>query len=224
MANTATVTITGTASAPYLLQRSIDGGTTWAPVRATAGAAVGFTGAIGGGGSATYVDTEPFAAAAGGGLLPGTLDYQAAIGDSTGTKVSAFSTVASVAPTVEHWSLAQTQPGGTNVLMIVTDHQQTQAHRATLHQVLGNPDPVVIYDVTDAFTGTFKVWTGTQAAYAAVLAMVAEDQVLFLVSPYGDVLYVQIQPTGESTTITPTSAASPYRVTTVEYTQVAEPL
>jgi len=64
--NTATVTVTGAAGQagdPVLIERSLDGGTTWAAVRPVLGAPSGFTAVLDGSDGLVYVDLDALAGA-----------------------------------------------------------------------------------------------------------------------------------------------------------------
>lgn len=222
MANTAVVTVTGTALAPVLIERSLDGAT-WTPVRPLAGAPLGFTGLMGSGGTLSFADPEGFAGAITAAALPTSLLYRAVIGDGAG-HVSAPSAAATVTPTVVSWSLVAATPGQTAATACrVVTHVQTRVNREAAHIRMGASDPVVVTDVVGARTGTLEIVTTAQAEVNAILDLLAQMTVLFLVSPYADILYLRADPSGTDTTISPSSAGSPYRVVKIGYLEVAQP-
>ncbi|HVA75754.1 MAG TPA: hypothetical protein VNF71_14440 [Acidimicrobiales bacterium] len=226
MSNTATVTVTGTvgqAGSGVLLTRSIDGGITWGPVRAMGGAPAGFTGVLGGTGLLTYIDTEAIAGAIGIGTLPPSLTYAARLSPTTGS-VSGPGVSAAVNPIVSTWSLVTATPGQTAAVgIMVMAHEQTRPNREALHLRLGATYPIVVTDVVGARAGTLTCLTTTQSAFNAVLGLLGQLEVLFLVSPYGDILYLVADPAGTTVDIQPGGAAAPYRTIKFGYSEVAAP-
>ena len=149
--------------------------------------------------------------------------YRVTVGDGAG-RVSTPGVSSSVPVVLATWSLAETVPGGSAIgVVVMPPYDFSVPVRRTFHKVLGNPNPVPITDVIEARSGTMTLLTTTQTTFAQLLAFLHQDTTFFLVSPYGDVFYLRIQPSGPTPSLTQSSAQNQWRLTQVAFQEVAEP-
>lgn len=202
---------TGFASQTFEVQRSVDGGVTWAAVRD--GDALTPSGAY----IATVTDYEAPRGV--------TARYRArAVGvDGSDEVASDWSTDATVSvPNDGAWWLKVIGASALNVSAArVTDGvSEEQGGQVAVFQPIGRARSVVVEGALGGRDGSYRIFTSSDAEFSAVYAAVTSQRTLLVQDPFGQQKYVRVTDRSWELTGTP---ARPIRVVEVSYVEVDGP-
>lgn len=222
---TVTLTLTGADTGSLLgnttgsVYRSLDGGSTWTVVSTFDAVPLPATGE-----DATETDYTPLATQDNGSSYSPVYYYGVVTGpngitsprSATQEVQPSFPASTSGVPS-NGWNFAYGTNYKSSVQPMVTKFEQTQKIRGGLHQVLGNPEPVYLYDVTNSRTLKLTIRTLAETDWVAVKTLVGLDPptIIYLTNIYGLVGFFQIDPSGYSTEQQPGATKATIRDTTV---------
>lgn len=215
------LTVTGntTAWASYTnvfdVQRSVDAGVTWLPVRYCNG--VNSINFVTNGAGQVITDSE----------APSNvgLRYRVRIVsfiDATEPFYSAWSTIAlTILNSTDWWLKNTTYPGYNSILGVLDKHTITLKGQQTTYYTLGNKFPIVVSDLTNGEDGTLTYDMQTLTEYNAIRRLLVSTNILLLQSPFnGDQWYIRVN-ADRSYTTENTSPEAPYRTGSIPYVEVA---
>lgn len=148
----------------------------------------------------------------------------------TVTSPSATSPAATATATT--WWLADPLTPASSIPLDVVGHPTTVHEQLTTHYPVGTQYPSIVADVVNGVDGQLQVETQTAAQWAQLAAATTDQHIKWLMSPYGDGLYIRCGGASPSTgisgqvkqaQITPSPVSSPYRQATIQYVNVAAP-
>lgn len=129
------------------------------------------------------------------------------------------------------WLIDPVDPALTIPINVVGFPTSVHEQLAT-HYPLGQQYPTVVADVVNGTDGQLQVETSTASEWATLKTTVTDQRVKWLISPYGDGLYIRIggaSPTmgisGQvhQTQLAPSTPSAPYRTVTLQYVGAAKP-
>lgn len=212
-----TLNVTPVASSGYStplidLERSDDGGTTWAAVRNGTDIAGTF-----GTPTALYDDEAPRVI---------TVRYRARVSATyTGGVVNtgAWSTSATAVVTADEWQLKCPQDPSINIynVRVITNPTEDITEDLGVFRPLDRRYPIVVAGKLGGWDGSFTIATITADEWDAVRAVVEAQKVLLLQSPFGWEKYVRI--VGGARTIIMGTPTVPRRQVSFDYVEVGSP-
>lgn len=147
------------------------------------------------------------------------------------TGPAATVTVTPATPTT--WWLTDPVTENLSIPLNVTGHPTVVHEQLTSHYPLGTQYPTIVTDVVNGNDGQLQVETTGAAEFATLQTRLSDQRIKWLMSPFGDGLYIRIGGAAPSmgisgqvkqSQLTPgATATSPFRKITIQYVQVARP-
>jgi hypothetical protein len=144
--------------------------------------------------------------------------------------VSASSNAAQI--TVTGWWLVDPVQPSTSIPLNVVGFPTSIHEQLSTHYPIGQQYPTIVADVVNGTDGQLAVETQSASEWQSLLAASTSQRIKWLMSPYGDGLYVRIggaSPTmgiaGQvhQTQLSPSTPTTPYRQVTLQYVNVGRP-
>ena len=164
-----------------------------------------------------------------------TYTYTATVSANIGSGVTVTSTSATSSPadvTASTWWLIDPLTPAATIPLDVIGFPTAIHESLATHYPVGQQYPTVVADVVNGTDGQLQVETQTIADWNNLVAATTSQRIKWLISPYGDGLYIRVGGAGpmngipgmvHQTQVVPSSANTPYRQTTLTYVNVARP-
>lgn len=161
-----------------------------------------------------------------------TISYT--VGNSTVTSSPSTPATATINATnlEPDWWLIDPVTPSLSIPLTVTGYPTSMHEQLTTHYPLGQKYPTIVTDVVNGTDGQLQVETTSPAAWTTLQSVISDQRIKWLMSPYGDGLYIRIggaAPTmgisGQvhQAQIAPSTPQAPYRQITLQYVNVGRP-
>ena len=199
-------------SATVTVQRSIDAGTTWETVRGIDGVAIAL---------ATPTTFYDYEAPAGVPVLYRAQAVGLYLTDSVTSPWSGSSTMTLAALT--EWNLKVPETPELNIIgvNVVGSPEETLGEEVGVFRPIDRRYPVVVSGELTGWDGSISISTVTAAAWTALAAVLENQKVLLLQSPFGWQKYIRI--VGDVKTAIQGTPTAPRRRATLTYVETAAP-